>query len=222
MIKTAITCTVLDRRDLNATTSVLRFESNGIDFEPGQYLSVGPDGEIHMREYSIYSPPASGEESFLEILVKVVPEGYVSRRLAACKPGDTVTVEGPFGFFTIDPDWRDHRYLFIGTGTGISPFHCFVGACPGLDYTLLHGIRTREDRYEYDAYERARIVTCTTREAGGDYRGRVTDFLRENPDRIDPAARYYLCGNCDMIYEAFDILQDAGVPHNQLFAEVYF
>jgi ferredoxin--NADP+ reductase len=48
----------------------------------------------------------------------------------------------------------------------------------------------------------------------------VTDALRAEP--IDAEARYYLCGNCDMIYEAVDILQDAGVPHANLFAEVYF
>jgi ferredoxin--NADP+ reductase len=42
----------------------------------------------------------------------------------------------------------------------------------------------------------------------------VTDYLREHP--ADPAWLCYLCGNCDMIYEAFDILR------SQLFAEVYF
>jgi len=48
----------------------------------------------------------------------------------------------------------------------------------------------------------------------------VTDYLRATP--IDSSARYYLCGNCDMIYEVFDILQQGGVAVEQISAEVYF
>jgi ferredoxin--NADP+ reductase/benzoate/toluate 1,2-dioxygenase reductase subunit len=204
-------------RDLGAGAFVLRFDRNGLTFEPGQYLSVGPAGDIHMREYSVYSSPG---DDYLEILVKEVEGGYVSTRLSALKPGDGVAVDGPFGFFTIDEDWRDHRYIFVATGTGISPFHDFVRSYPGIDYTLLHGIRSSAERYEVDTYDGDRYLSCISRSDDGDYRGRVTDYLRNEP--VDPSARYYLCGNCDMIYEVFDILQDTGVPHNQIFAEVYF
>ncbi|MFW5695394.1 MAG: ferredoxin--NADP reductase [Alkalispirochaeta sp.] len=204
-------------RELSDGTYVLRFDRNGLQYEPGQYLSVGPADDIHMREYSVYSSPS---DEYLEILVKEVADGHVSRRLHALNPGDPIKVDGPFGFFTIDEDWREHPYVFIATGTGISPFHNFVRSYPGIDYQLLHGVRARSERYEHETFERSRYTACISRDAGGDYHGRVTDYLRTHA--VDPAARYYLCGNCDMIYEAFDILQDAGVPHNQLFAEVYF
>jgi len=37
------------------------------------------------------------------------------------------------------------------------------------------------------------------------------------------ASRYcYLCGNSDMIYEAYALLRKHGVPHSHIFAEVYF
>ena len=39
---------------------------------------------------------------------------------------------------------------------------------------------------------------------------------------VDPRTLCYLCGNCDMIYETFDILKRHGVPPEQLYAEVYF
>jgi ferredoxin--NADP+ reductase/benzoate/toluate 1,2-dioxygenase reductase subunit len=36
-------------------------------------------------------------------------------------------------------------------------------------------------------------------------------------------SRYcYLCGNSDMIYEAYALLRKRGVPHSRIFAEVYF
>lgn len=204
-------------RWLSDTAFVLRIDRNDLDFQAGQYLSVGPADEIHMREYSVYSPV---DAPYLEILVKLVDGGYVSNRLAELTPGEPVAVDGPFGFFTIDREYAEARHYFIATGTGISPFHSIVGSNPDMDYRILHGIRGQSEQYEYEAYDRERIVCCTTREDTGDYRGRVTDYLRSHP--IDPDGRYYLCGNCDMIYEAFDILQDAGVPHAGLFAEVYF
>jgi ferredoxin/flavodoxin---NADP+ reductase len=210
---------VESHRRVNARSFVLRFSRNGLSFQPGQYLSVGLAGAIDAREYSIYSSPG---DTSIEILVKEIDSGLVSRQLAAAEPGARLRVDGPFGFFTVDEDWRDNRFVLIATGTGISPFHCFASTYPGLDYLLLHGIRTEEDRCEYEAFTGGRLVSCTTGDASGDFHGRVTDYLRGNPETIDSTARYYLCGNCDMIYEVFDILQDEGVPHNHLFAEVYF
>ena len=204
-------------RNLSEHTYVVRMDRGELEFEPGQYVSVGPRNDLNMREYSVYSTPV---EEYLEILVREVREGYVSRLLRQQKEGDPVLVEGPFGFFLLDEETRSRPLYFIATGTGISPFHSFVGSYAGLDYTLLHGIRTGDEQYEYESYDRERIITCTSREQSGDFYGRVTDYLRENP--VDPEAACFLCGNCDMIYEAFDILQDQGIPHDRLFAEVYF
>lgn len=209
--------TVHGVRRLTDSVYVLTFDRGDIDFSAGQYVSVGPAGSIDMREYSVYSSPSA---SYLEILVKEVPVGSVSKALGNLAPGAALNVDGPFGFFTIDDDWREHRYYFIATGTGISPFHSFVSAYPDIDYQLIHGVRYDSERYELEYYDPDRLVRCISREDAGDYHGRVTDRLREM--EIDRDGRYYLCGNCDMIYEAFDILQDAGVPHAHLFAEVYF
>ena len=213
-------------RELTDSTYVVRFDRNDLDFEPGQYVSVGVRGDINMREYSIYSPV---DADYLEILVKEVESGYVSRKLRQLSPGNELEVDGPFGFFVIDEQARTSReFLFIATGTGISPFHCFAGSYLDLTYSLLHGVRTADERYEHAAYAGAPLTTCLSRDpdavAAGDgerlISGRVTDYLREHPVHRDTLC--YLCGNCDMIYEAFDILKGHGVAPEQLYAEVYF
>ncbi len=209
---------VREVRHLSPTAYVLRVERDGLEFEPGQYVNVGPHDSIAMREYSVYS---GRDDDFLEVLIKEVDGGVVSRALKRCRPGDSVLVEGPFGFFVTDSDERAHgSYLFVASGTGISPFHCLARSYPGLDYTLLHGVRTLSERYEREAFDPGRYVSCVSREEGGDYSGRVTQYLRDHP--VDPMSLCYLCGNCDMIYEAFDILRSQGVPGSHLFAEVYF
>ncbi len=203
-------------RWITESIHVLRFDRAGMDFDPGQHIAVGLHGSIDMREYSIYS---AGED-YLEILVKVVEGGAVSRALSNLAQGDPINVDGPFGYFTIDEDWRTNRYRFVATGTGISPFRMITEAYPGIDYTLIHGTRTADETIDMELYEPDRVVRCVSRDQGGDFRGRVTDYLRSMP--VDLTARYYLCGNCDMIYNVFDILQDSGVPHSHIFAEVYF
>jgi len=204
-------------RDVSASAYVLRIERNRLEFAPGQYINVGIAGRPDMREYSVYSGVG---DDFIEVLIKEVEGGLVSKRLRRCRPGDEVAVEGPFGFFTIgQQERRERHFLLIGTGTGISPFHCFAASYPQFDYHVLHGVRSASECYEHAIFG-DRITTCTSRTSEGTFAGRVTDHLRANP--ADPQWLCYLCGNCDMIYEAFDILRGQGVQSRQLFAEVYF
>ena len=208
-------------RHLTEDTYVLRLTRNKMRFRPGQYLNIGPAHKIDQREYSIYS----GEnEHYLEFLIREVETGYISKNLRETKVGDQINVDGPFGFFTIEEKQKNKSLLFIATGTGISPFHSFVTSYPNIDYTLLHGIRTHADSYEHDVYDPNRIITCTSREDTGTFHGRVTDYLRKHPIPQDKSEETlcYLCGNCDMIYECYDILKEQGVPSEHLFAEVYF
>ena len=127
-------------------------------------------------------------------------------------------VEGPFGFFRLEES--DSHHLFIATGTGISPFHCMVQANPGLNYTLVHGVRNAEEFYEHQHYRRENLIRCTSRQDTGDFHGRVTGWLQENP--ANPSSFVYICGGCSMIYEVYDILGEQGIPSDRIHAEVYF
>jgi ferredoxin/flavodoxin---NADP+ reductase len=210
--------TVIEVRHLTDSTYVLRMERMGMEFKPGQYIVIGLPGSREKREYSIYSSIFS---PFVEVLVKEVDTGEVSKKLKKLKPGDTIEVEGPFGFFLLNENKiTDHKFIFIASGTGISPFHCFVTSYPHLNFELLHGTRTSHESYEKGTYEKERHVSCTSRENDGDFSGRVTDYLRAH--KADPFAYYFLCGNSSMVDEAYRILEDQGVPPAQLHAEIYF
>lgn len=210
-------------RELTGSVFVLRFDRHDLDFRPGQHLHLGVPGSMDMREYSIFS---GVDDPYFEVLIKEIEEGLVSRQLRSLGPGDLIDVKGPFGFFTLPDDASEHQYLFVATGTGIAPFRCFVLSQPDLRYRLLHGVRFVHERYASECFEPARTTACLTRpDDAATYEfpwfdGRVTKWLAENP--IDTAARCYLCGSCDMIYDAFDILKDRGVPTRHIFAEVYF
>lgn len=210
------TCKVLQVRRLTESTSVVRFEREGLEFEPGQYIRVGIEGEAEIRDYSVYS---GSHDPFLDVLVRRVEDGLVSKQLCDLREGDTVSVGGPYGHFKLIEEVRTHPLLFIATGSGISPYHSFIESYPDLEYQLIHGTSNLEEAYDSEAYG-DRYVHCVSREAGGDYKGRVTEYLRERDVPQDTQA--FLCGNCDMIYEAFDLLQEKGLPTSQIHTEVYF
>lgn len=209
---------VLANDRLGPGSFLLSFERPSWQFQTGQYVSVGLPGHREQREYSIYS--GEGEDR-LTILVKEVENGLVSKRLAAVRPSDRLHVDGPFGYFTLDaPLKTGDPLLFLATGTGISPFHSFVATRPDLDYTLLHGVRHDAERALEAGFDPARLVSCVSQEGGGDFRGRITERLKTMS--IAPATHAFLCGNCDMIYEAFDLLRAAGVSSDRIYTEVYF
>ncbi|MBN1340845.1 MAG: hypothetical protein JXA03_16070 [Bacteroidales bacterium] len=205
-------------RNITPTTYVVRMDRKGMKFSPGQNLNLGLPGDTEKRDYSIYS---CLHDDFLEILVKEVEDGLVSRQLKRVKPGEALEVDGPFGFFTIKDEYlHSKKFIFIASGTGIAPFHSISRSHPGINYTLLHGIRYLDETYDKQDYPPDRYISCVSKEEGGSFRGRVTDFIRQNPAEKDGI--YYLCGNVNMIYDVFDILKEQGVPSENLHAEVYF
>ena len=205
-------------RHLTDSTYIVRFDRNGMEFIPGQHLSVGLANDPQAREYSIYS---SVDDDFLEIIVKEVEDGIVSKKLKKVKPGQELRVTGPMGFFKLDDNAiNTHKHLFIATGTGISPFHAFARSYPNLDYQIIHGVRFGNEAYEREHYDSKRYTLCTSRDSKGDFKGRTTDYLKSL--KVENDTMVYLCGNCDMIFEVYDILADKGIPTENIHTEVYF
>jgi ferredoxin--NADP+ reductase/benzoate/toluate 1,2-dioxygenase reductase subunit len=204
-------------RLLTGDTYVMRFDRNGMNFKAGQHITLGIPGNNQVREYSIYS---TEQDNSLEVLIKEVESGIVSRQLRHLIPGELLDVDGPFGYFTLDAATANREYLFIGTGTGIAPFRSLTGSYPDLNYTLLHGVRFGEDAYEKHLYPADRYISCTSRDNKGDFHGRVTDYLKQKTLNSDTMV--YLCGNCDMIYDVYDLLTSRGFPSGNIKTEVYF
>jgi ferredoxin/flavodoxin---NADP+ reductase len=210
---------VLKIRDLSPSTYILRLERKKIDFKPGQCFNIGLKDRGINREYSIYS---GVDDPYLEFLIKEVREGSVSPTLRKTNSGDEVALYGPYGAFIIDIEKvKNTFFTFIATGTGIAPFHSFVRTYPNLDYRIINGIRTAEERYDYNDYDHKRLTTCITRDSHwGGFKGRVTDYIQKN--YIDPTHIYFLCGNQGMIREGYDLLRLKGVSGDHIFTEAFF
>jgi ferredoxin/flavodoxin---NADP+ reductase len=209
---------IIQIRFLTERTFVMRFDRENMEFKAGQHIIVGLEGELDQREYSVYS---GEKDDYLEILVREVLDGKVSLQLRQCKPGQLLQVNGPFGTFGVNRfDMLSRKLIFVASGTGISPFHSFVRSYPGIDYILIHGVRYKNEAYERNDYDPGRYILCTSKEFNEGHKGRVTRFLPGFPVNRDML--FYLCGNNSMIYEAYHILRDKGIPDESIFSEVYF
>jgi len=207
---------VIQVRKLTDSTAVVRIERQGLEFVPGQYVRIGVEGDPEIRDYSIYS---GVQADYLEVLVRRIEDGLVSKQLFDLTAGETVSLSGPYGHFKCPVELHSKPLLFLATGTGISPFHCFVESYPGLSYRLLHGTAFLAEGYDAHAYGDS-YTHCVSREDGGAFRGRITDYLKTF--ELSPDTEVFLCGNCDMIYAGFDLLKERGFPISQLHTEVYF
>jgi ferredoxin-NADP reductase len=207
---------VLKNTQKTQNTFCLRVDRPNAPIKSGQCFNVGIPGMDINREYSMYS---SSDAPFLEFLIRAVDDGMVSSNLQKLNVGEEVEVDGPYGEFCIPLDKLGSKFFFIGSGTGIAPFHSFVQTYPGLDYTLIHGIRYPNEAYDFEDYRSGKYIPCISRNEGGKG-ARVTDYLRDNP--IPQNSIVYLCGNRNMIIDSVQILLDQGIGGDQIISEVFF
>ncbi len=100
---------------VNAITIQLKDRWPG--HEAGQFAFVTFDEREGAHPFTISS--ASAADGRLQFLIKAL--GDYTRTLAdTLKPGDPVTVEGPYGRFHFEGTSR--RQIWIGAGIGVSPF----------------------------------------------------------------------------------------------------
>jgi ferredoxin-NADP reductase len=201
---------------LSSDAFVVRIERRNDRVVAGRHIDVGLPGS-DARPYSLYS----GEnDPWLEILVRRVQGGRVSTQLAVLRPGDFVSVAPPRGRFTLSGCHAGEKLLFLATGTGVAPFRSFVRSVPGLDYTLVHGVRDASEDFAAEFAPPERRVLCVSGPmAAGRFPGRLTAWLAET--NLGEYHRVFLCGNAAMIVEAGLILADRSLEERTL-TETYF
>lgn len=207
---------LISRRFLTENTYIIRMERKGIEFRAGQYMCIGFPGE-EAKEYSVYS---SDKEDYLEFLIKEAIDGSLSQILKTIDLGTNLELKGPFGQFVLEENQLKNSYIFVGSGTGIAPYHSFVMSNPDLNYEIVHGISNSSEAYDQQDYNLQRYHVCTSKEIGINFSGRVTAFLEMCS--ISDDHLFYLCGNSEMINDAMTILHKKGVSEDRIRTEIYF
>jgi len=212
-------------------------------FIPGQFVQVHfhyADGKPTKRSYSVATIGAGDTSPVqrVEMAVSYVDGGAATALLGGLAEGGTIEASGPYGRFCLMDADTNQRYIFVATGTGVTPYRAMLPqlktlfAKRDIEVVLIYGARNESELLygdEFEAFAREnpqfRFYACFSRTPRAvprphDRNGRVQVALEEiQPDPARDIA--YLCGNPDMVDQAFNLLKDAGLPIPHIRREKY-
>ncbi len=196
------------------------FDRNGLDFVPGDCIALFGADQVCSRPYSVAS--GIGEDE-LRFVFRRMDSGQVSPFLASRRPGEWVKASPPFGWFRPGPNGQNAPFVFVATGTGISPFLSYLLSRPESPPVLcLYGVRILRDAVSVPVIRdlcnfRLAVSGEVCPEA---HHGRVVDLLDHMP--CTPECHYFLCGLDTMIDEVSSWLEGRGVPIIHIHRECFF
>ncbi|MBQ1097623.1 phenylacetate-CoA oxygenase/reductase subunit PaaK [Streptomyces sp. b94] len=206
-------------------------------FAPGQSLTLRReiDGRDERRSYSICAPAGTVPR----IGVRVVPGGLFSSWLVSeVRPGDTVEVMAPAGFFTPDLSTPGHHVL-IAAGSGITPMVSIAESVLAADdrsaVTLFYGNRRTDTVMFADEladlkdlhptrFHLAHVLSREPREAevlSGRLDAERLSALVDSLVDVDGADHWWLCGPQGMVADAQQVLTGLGVPADRVHRELF-
>jgi NAD(P)H-flavin reductase len=224
---------LLETRELAPDVRHFYFEAPDVaelHFKPGQFVSFTETilGKEIIRPYSIASLAAGNR---FELCLNRVEEGLFSPHLFAMKPGDTVEMSKPLGFFVVRNPGKPA--VFIATGTGIAPFRPmapgYLSHPEAKDLTLIFGVRYENSVYYREEFEALAAANPsftfwpTLSRPGPSWQGRTghvqLHVLEAIGDRRD--LDIYICGMKAMVDEVRAILKGLGFDRKQIIFEKY-
>lgn len=158
----------------------------------------------------------------------------MSNHLFDLAEGAEITFQGPFGSFILRPPLRDT--IFIATGTGIAPFRSMLhwlladrARQEGRRFWLLFGVRTEQDIYYREEFERLAsehfdfIFLPALSRGGPEWKG-LRGYVQQHVpeivgDRTDMHA--YICGLDKMVSANRELLKSRGWDRKQILYEKY-
>ncbi len=206
---------------------------------------VAKNPEPTFRAYSMANHPAEGNIIMLNIRIATPPfdraaggfmkvnPGICSSYIYSLKPGDKITISGPYGEFFVKD--TPNEKMFIGGGAGMAPmrshiFDLFKTKHTQLPISFWYGARSRreifyEDQYREIAEEnpnfRFEIALSDPKPEDNwtGYVGFIHQVIYDNYLKFHDAPEdieYYICGPGPMTAAVEKMLDNLGVPKENI------
>ncbi len=197
------------------------------------------------RAYSMANHPAEGNIVMLNIRIATPPwdrkkggfmnvnPGICSSYIFSLKPGDKITVSGPYGEFFIKD--TDREMMFIGGGAGMAPmrshiFDLFETRKTKRKATFWYGGRSKRELFYQDQFEKIEnenpnfkfnvaLSEPLDEDNWDGYTGFIHQVIYDNylKNHVEPEdIEYYLCGPPMMNDAILKMLDELGVPEEMI------
>ena len=203
---------------------ILRVERNNLDFNPGQFFSIGVPGVPVNREYSI----SSGiYENYLDFLIREINGGVLSSKLKNLKKDDQIKILGPYGEFYLKKFNIKKKYNFFASGSGLAPFISIIRSFKNLNYNIFHGVRLFEDIYTQNEMKNYNVFISNFNKKEKHnyakiYSGRITNNFQVIKNHINSNDLFFICGNSLMINDVYDFLENNNIKNTNIYSELFF
>jgi Na+-transporting NADH:ubiquinone oxidoreductase subunit F len=198
------------------------------------------DEEV-VRAYSMANYP--GEKGVIMLNVRIAtpppgtpegtPPGQVSSYIFNLKPGDEVTISGPYGEFFIQES--DSEMVYIGGGAGMAPlrshiFELLEGRNSPRKISYWYGGRSMREVFYGDEFDKLaaehenfsfHLALSSplpedewTGPAGFIHQVLLENYLEDHPAPED--VEYYMCGPPMMVSAVLDMLDNLGVERENI------
>tara|TARA_Y100000994_G_C15696191_1_gene443440 strand:- start:753 stop:1985 length:1233 start_codon:yes stop_codon:yes gene_type:complete len=198
------------------------------------------DNPDEFRAYSMANHPAEGNIVMLNVRIAHpppqkwdAPPGIASSYIFNLKPGDKVTISGPYGEFFIKD--TDREMVYIGGGAGMAPlrshlFHLFHTLKTGRKVSYWYGARSKREMF-YDEHFKdiekkfpnfsynVALSDPMDEDNWNGYTGFIHQAVLDNylSKHEDPTEiEYYMCGPPMMNKAAKGMLHDLGVEDEMI------
>ena len=198
------------------------------------------DNPDEFRAYSMANHPAEGNIVMLNVRIAHpppqkwdAPPGIASSYIFNLKPGDKVTISGPYGEFFIKD--TDREMVYIGGGAGMAPlrshlFHLFHTLKTGRKVSYWYGARSKREMF-YDEHFKdiekkfpnfsynVALSDPMDEDNWSGYTGFIHQAVLDNylSKHEDPTEiEYYMCGPPMMNKAAKGMLHDLGVEDEMI------
>ena len=193
--------------------------------------------EPEFRAYSMANHPAEGNRVMLNVRISTpppplwndVPPGIASSYIFNLKPGDKVTISGPYGEFFIK-EKSEREMVYIGGGAGMAPmrshlFHLFHTEKTNRKVSFWYGARSKREMFydedfvdiksNFDNFKY--IVAMSDPQPDDNWTGPtgfihsvlLEEYLKNHDDPTE--IEYYMCGPPPMIDALENMLYSLGV-----------
>jgi ferredoxin-NADP reductase len=209
----------------------IRFEKpQGFGYLAGQYIFItlggGPDKMT--KHFTLSSSPTEG---FLEITKKLTGHPF-SNALAGLRPGDKVSIAGPYGEFTFQGEY-DNIGMLSG-GIGVTPLRSMIKYSIdkklSASIILLYSNSLESDIAFKDELEdlqrenpKIKVIETITR-PGLDWKGLTGRINAEMVKKFMPdylERTFFTCGPPKMVDAMVSLLRELKVPEEQIKQEYF-
>ena len=202
---------------------------------------VANNDDSVFRAYSMANHPAEGNRVMLNVRIATpppplwdqAPPGLASSYIFNLKPGDKVTISGPYGEFFIKDSERE--MVYIGGGAGMAPmrshlFHLFHTLKTGRKVSFWYGARSVREMFYDEHFKKIEEqfpnftykVALSEPMDEDNWSGHTgfihqvlhDEYLKDHEDATE--LEYYMCGPPPMINACDGMLDSLGVDKEMI------